>query len=160
MNENLKIDPVLNSFAEKIDFTNLEGMPEDFYKAGLSFVEKGQFDDGILEFVKVIKTAPPESEYYSLAKKELAKLGFFGNDLRGAEFSTNSNPSSKESANHDGKIDPAKLLGMLLVGVGSFYAVLLFSDTNGLNFINYCLPTIGFLTAGFILLLIANRSKK
>lgn len=160
MNENFKNDPALNSFAEKIDFTKLVGTPEGFFKAGLSFVEKGQFDEGILEFVKVIKTTPPESEYHRLAMKELAGMGFLENDLPGTALSMNNPTSSKESEEIGRKIGPANLLGMLLVGVSLFYAFLLFSDTNGLNFINYCLPTFGFLVAGFIFLLIAKVRNK
>ena len=58
MNSLTNSGSALDKFAEKIDFTKLEGKPDDFYRAGLAFVENGQFDDGIIEFVKTIKTAP------------------------------------------------------------------------------------------------------
>ena len=55
MNNIKKTESALDKFVEKIDVSKPEGMPEDSYKAGLAFVENGQFDDGIIEFVKIIK---------------------------------------------------------------------------------------------------------
>ena len=71
----------LNRFVEKIDFTKLNGTSEDFYKAGLACIENGQFDDGIQEFVKVIKTASIDSPSFGQAVKELKSMGFSGADI-------------------------------------------------------------------------------
>jgi hypothetical protein len=71
----------LSGFAEKIDFAMLKGEPKDFYTVGVNFVEKGQFDDGIIEFVKVIKTAPLEDDLYVSVQKELESMGFSKMDI-------------------------------------------------------------------------------
>ncbi len=71
----------LNEFVEKIDFTTLKGTPEDFCKAGLAFIENGQFDDSIQEFVKVVKTSSIDSPTFEQAVKELKSMGFSGADI-------------------------------------------------------------------------------
>ena len=71
----------LSRFAEKIDFAMLKGEPKDFYTAGIIFVEKGQFDDGIIEFVKVIKTASLKDDLYVSVQKELESMGFSKMDI-------------------------------------------------------------------------------
>lgn len=73
---------VLRQVSQKIEANLLDGSPEEFYKAGIIFIEKGQFDDGILEFVKIIKTALPDSELYKMAEKELMNMGFSEADIR------------------------------------------------------------------------------
>ncbi len=75
-------ESALEKFIEKIDFAKLEGKPEDFYKAGIAFVENGQFDDGIVEFVKVIKTTPNQDNHFIECQKELESLGFSKNDIQ------------------------------------------------------------------------------
>ena len=69
-------------FAEKADNMSLTNAPEDFYKAGHSCLEKGSFDDAILEFVKTIKATSPRDELYDLARKELMSMGFSEADIR------------------------------------------------------------------------------
>jgi len=81
MNSLSSSESALKKFAEKIDFAKLEGKPEDYYKAGLTFVENGQFDDGIIEFVKIIKTASHESVLFVNAVKELVSMGFSDADI-------------------------------------------------------------------------------
>lgn len=75
-------ESALEKFVEKIDFTKLEGNPEDFYKTGLAFVENGQFDDGIIEFVKVIKTTTLDNSLFQEVVKELKSMGFSSADIR------------------------------------------------------------------------------
>ena len=84
MNSSTNSGSGLSRFTEKTDFTNLKGEPKDFYEAGVVFVEKGQFDDGIMEFVKVIKTASLEDNLYVLAQKELENMGFSKMDIENA----------------------------------------------------------------------------
>ncbi len=74
-------ESALEKFVEKIDFTKLEGNPEDFYKTGLAFVENGQFDDGIIEFVKTIKTVSHQDSLFVNAVKELKSMGFSDTDI-------------------------------------------------------------------------------
>ena len=82
MNNLSNSESALEKFAEKIDFINLTGMPEDFYKAGLAFVKNGQFDDGIIEFVKIIKTISHQDSLFVDAVKELKSMGFSNSDIR------------------------------------------------------------------------------
>ena len=84
MNNATNSASVLDKFAEKIDFTKLEGKPEAFYKAGLAFVENGQFDDGIIEFVKIIKTVSHQESLFVDTVKELKSMGFSSADIRSA----------------------------------------------------------------------------
>jgi hypothetical protein len=84
MNNSPNAESPLEKFVEKLDFTNLEGKPEDFYKAGLAFVENGQFDDGIVEFVKVIKTISNQDTLFLESEKELKSMGFSSADIRAA----------------------------------------------------------------------------
>jgi hypothetical protein len=81
MNKTMNSASALAMFAERIDFTKLEGKPEDFYQAGLTFVESGQFDDGILEFVKIIKMVPHRAPLFIDAVKELKRMGFTSTDI-------------------------------------------------------------------------------
>ncbi|MBN8657562.1 MAG: hypothetical protein J0M11_17660 [Anaerolineae bacterium] len=81
MNSLSNSESALDKFAKKIDFTKLEGKPEAFYKAGLTFVENGQFDDGIIEFVKIIKTISHQDSLFVDAVKELKSLGFSDTDI-------------------------------------------------------------------------------
>lgn len=71
----------LMGFAEKADSMSLTDAPEDFYKAGLAHLEKGSFDDAILEFVKTIKATLPRDGLYDLARKELMNMGFSEADI-------------------------------------------------------------------------------
>lgn len=82
MNNIKKTESALDKFVEKIDVSKPEGMPEDSYKAGLAFVENGQFDDGIIEFVKIIKTVPHQEALFADAEKELKSMGFSDIDIR------------------------------------------------------------------------------
>ncbi len=81
MNREANSGSGLSKFIEKTDIANLKGEPKDFYEAGMVFVEKGQFDDGIIEFVKVIKTASLEDNLYVSAQKELESMGFSKTDI-------------------------------------------------------------------------------
>jgi len=74
-------ESALEKFVEKIDFAKLDGKPEDFYKAGIAFVGNGQFDDGIIEFVKIIKTVSHQDSLFINAIKELKSMGFSNNDI-------------------------------------------------------------------------------
>ncbi len=76
MNSLSNSESALDKFAKKIDFANLTGNPADFYKAGLAFVENSQFDDGIIEFVKIIKTVSHQDSLFVNAVKELMSMGF------------------------------------------------------------------------------------
>ena len=82
MNNIKKTESTLDKFVERIDASKPEGMPEDSYKAGLAFVENGQFDDGIIEFVKIIKTVPHQEALFADAEKELKSMGFSDIDIR------------------------------------------------------------------------------
>lgn len=74
-------ESILNKFIEKIDFTKLEGTPNDFYEDGLAFVKNGKFDDGIIEFVKIIKTVSRQDTLFANAVKELESMGFSVADI-------------------------------------------------------------------------------
>jgi uncharacterized membrane protein len=89
MNREANSGSGLSKFIEKTDIANLKGVPKDFYEAGIVFVEKGQFDDGIMEFVKVIKTASLEDNLYVLAQKELENMGFSKMDIENARQTKN-----------------------------------------------------------------------
>jgi hypothetical protein len=152
----------LDLIAEKIDFSKLTGKPEDFYQAGVAFVENGQFDNGILEFVKVIKISLPATKVYELAVKELKRMGFNDKDILGKDHSilpVNTVSESVKVVSTERKNDASKLPGMILVGIGLFFAFLLFTDTNGLDFLNYCLPTLAFLVLGSILLMLSGKKR-
>ena len=112
----------LDKFAEKIDFANLKGTPEDFYKAGIIFLEKGQFDDGILEFVKIIKLAPTDSELYRLAVKELKGMGFSDSDFGGDTSLKNDAQVDKKSVSGGTKfliVFLAFIVGIFLLGTAA-----------------------------------------
>ena len=81
MNSLSNSESALDKFAKKIDFANLTGNPADFYKAGLAFVENSQFDDGIIEFVKIIKTVSHQDVLFVNAVKELKSMGFSSADI-------------------------------------------------------------------------------
>ena len=81
MNSLSNSESALDKFAKKIDFANLTGNPADFYKTGLAFVENSQFDDGIIEFVKIIKTVSHEDVLFVNAVKELTSMGFSDDDI-------------------------------------------------------------------------------
>lgn len=71
----------LEKFIEKIDFSKLTEKPEYYYKAGIVFLEKGQYDDGIIQFTKVIKITSVEDDLYASAQKELESMGFSKMDI-------------------------------------------------------------------------------
>ncbi len=73
---------VLEKFLEKIDITNLEGKQEEFYNAGLAYVENGQFDDGIVEFLKVIISTSNQDLIYIKCEEELGSMGFSKDDIQ------------------------------------------------------------------------------
>lgn len=73
----------LEKFIEKIDFSKLTEKPDYYYKTGVAFIEKGQYDDGIIEFTKVIKITSVEDELHAFAQKELENMGFSKTDIDG-----------------------------------------------------------------------------
>lgn len=144
----MKQNDVLSGFAEKIDFTKLKGSPEDFYKAGQAFIGKAQFDEGILEFVKVIKLAPTNSEVYGLASNELKSLGFSDSDINGKdplhdEVQSASDSHPDEVRQHDKKgISGGNgfLFGFLAIIV---VVLLICTITSGFDGVMFILAFVG-----------------
>lgn len=75
-------DGALEMVIQKIDRVNLKKTPKEYLKRGMEFVEKGEFNDAILEFAKVIRTSSPKEEYYQSAKKTLKEMGFSESDIK------------------------------------------------------------------------------
>ena len=138
MNNSTNSESALDKFVEKIDFAKLDGKPEDFYKAGLAFVENGQFDDGIIEFVKIIKTVSHKDVLFVNAVKELTSMGFSDADISAISgdpeavkniiinhFLTPSVPVASKSNN--GFLAGAMIITIIIILFGCFY---IFSDTS------------------------------
>ncbi len=138
MNNSTNSESALDKFVEKIDFAKLDGKPEDFFKAGLAFVENGQFDDGIIEFVKIIKTVSHQDSLFVNAVKELTSMGFSDSDISAISgspevvkniiinhFLTSSTPVASKSNN--GIPAGAMIITIIVILFGCFY---IFSDTS------------------------------
>jgi hypothetical protein len=53
----------------------------------------------------------------------------------------------------------ATVLGCVFLIIGLYFALMLFTDTDGLNFLNYCIPTLSFLILGAAVLFFSKPSK-
>lgn len=71
----------LENHIKKINSMKLEKPAEDYLNHGLAFSEKFEFDEAILEFVKVIRLTTPEDTAYQKAKKQLVEMGFSESDI-------------------------------------------------------------------------------
>lgn len=54
---------------------------EKYLEYGLNFLKKSDFDDAILEFVKVFRKSSPQEKAYKTAKEQLRKMGFTNQDM-------------------------------------------------------------------------------
>jgi hypothetical protein len=72
----------LEKFIQKINSLKLEESAEEYLKHGMVLSEKFEFDDAILEFVKVISVSTPEDNTYQTAKKQLKGMGFSESDIK------------------------------------------------------------------------------
>jgi len=72
----------LESFIAKINHMELNESAEQYRKRGDGFMKSNQFDDAILEFVKVIRISSPQEEWYQAAQADLKKMGFSDADIR------------------------------------------------------------------------------
>ena len=72
----------LEKFIQKINSIKLDKPAEDYLKRGMALSEKLEFDDSILEFVKVIRVSMPEDKAYQTARKQLKAMGFSESDIR------------------------------------------------------------------------------
>lgn len=137
MNNLPNSESALEKFAKKIDFANLDGKPEDFYKAGLTFVENGQFDDGIIEFVKIIKTATRQDLLFTNSVKELKSMGFstadistiteFNETVEKIDAEPNTTTTALPTSNSSG-VSPAAIITISIVLL--FVYITIFSDTS------------------------------
>lgn len=71
----------LNKFTQKINQENLDKPAEEYFKHGIDFIKKLEFDDAILEFVRVIRISSPQETIYQSAKKQLEEMGFSEADI-------------------------------------------------------------------------------
>lgn len=75
-------DNALELVIEKINRMSLKKPAEEYFKRGMELLEKDEFNDAILEFVKVIRTSSPKDQHYQSAKKTLKEMGFTETDIR------------------------------------------------------------------------------
>ena len=75
------IGDALNKFKQRINQENLDKPAEEYFKHGIEFMEKLEFDDAILEFVRVIRISSPQETIYQSAKKRLEEMGFSEADI-------------------------------------------------------------------------------
>jgi hypothetical protein len=71
----------LNKFTQRINEENLDKSAEEYFKHGIDFMKKLEFDDAILEFVRVIRVSSPQETIYQSAKKQLEEMGFSEADI-------------------------------------------------------------------------------
>ena len=71
----------LNKFTQRINEENLDKSAEEYFKHGIDFMKKLEFDDAILEFVRVIRISSPQETIYQSAKKQLEEMGFSEADI-------------------------------------------------------------------------------
>jgi tetratricopeptide (TPR) repeat protein len=72
----------LEKFIAEIDQLELNKPAEEYYKRGNELIIQGQFDDAILEFVKVIRISSPQEKWYQSAQISLKEMGFSEADIR------------------------------------------------------------------------------
>lgn len=72
----------LEMVIEQINSMNLKKPAEEYFNQGMEFIEKGEINDAILEFAKVIRKSTPREQYYESAKKNLKEMGFSESDIR------------------------------------------------------------------------------
>jgi tetratricopeptide (TPR) repeat protein len=71
----------LEAFIAKINHMDLNESAELYQKRGDEFLKNNDFDDAILEFVKVIRISSPQDESYQAAQSALQKMGFSDADI-------------------------------------------------------------------------------
>ncbi len=74
-------DTVFERFIQQISAINLDRPAIDYLNQGAAFSGNFEFDNAILEFIKVIKLAAPDEHVYHVAKNELSKMGFSESDI-------------------------------------------------------------------------------
>ncbi len=72
----------LEKFIKKVNSIKLNKSAEDYLKQGMASLEKLEFDDAILEFIKVIRLSSSEDNVYQTAKNQLKKMGFSEADIK------------------------------------------------------------------------------
>jgi hypothetical protein len=71
----------LETFITKINQMDLPEAAQRYRERGDEFLQKNEFDDAILEFVKVIRISSPQDESYQAAQSALKKMGFSDADI-------------------------------------------------------------------------------
>jgi hypothetical protein len=161
MNNTTNFASALDKFAEKIDFTKLEGNPDAFYKAGVAFVENGQFDDAIVEFLKIIKTVSHQESMFLDAVKELKSMGFSSTDISaitGIPESEETKDAVKENLISENNPSPAgKSIGTILAIAGILFLISFFAgDGETAGFLQCIVIPGGTFIAIVLALLIVN----
>jgi len=64
----------------------------------------------------------------------------------------------KKTDNND-RNPVATILGSIFLIIGLYFTLMLFTDTDGLNFLNYCIPALSFLVLGAVVLFLSKPSK-
>ena len=75
-------DNALEIVIQEINRIELGEPAEEYFKRGMEFIEKNEFNDAILEFAKVIRKSSPKEEWYQSAKKNLQEMGYSEADIR------------------------------------------------------------------------------
>lgn len=72
----------LEKFIVIVNSMELNGDPAEYYKNAELLMEKNEFDEAILEYIKVIRVAPPQDKWSVSAQKGLKTMGFSEADIR------------------------------------------------------------------------------
>ncbi len=71
----------LEKFINQINQLTLNESAEDYYLKGETLMAKGEFDEAILEYVKVIRVSSPQEKWYLSAENGLKGMGFSESDI-------------------------------------------------------------------------------
>jgi hypothetical protein len=71
----------LDKFVQEINSINLDQPAEVYLRQGMALLEKSEFDNSILEFIKVIKVSKLGDNAYQGAKDQLQQMGFSESDI-------------------------------------------------------------------------------
>jgi hypothetical protein len=77
----LPVSSALSRFIKIVNQENLNKSAEEYLQRGIKFMENSEFDDAILEFVKVIRKSSPQEQVYKTAEHQLKAMGFSEADI-------------------------------------------------------------------------------
>jgi hypothetical protein len=78
----LPTNGALSRFIKIANQQTLKKSAEVYLQNGIELLEKSEFDDAILEFVKVFRKSSPPDKVYQSAKEQLRTMGFTDEDMQ------------------------------------------------------------------------------